>query len=103
VCEEILGGKLRFLPEVNAEFKQENEQPIAGKYPCPCCGNITLRDIGRHEFQSTTAPLIEIGEGITIERLYAENIYQTTAEGVTAPFWENKGRVGELIEHGVQH
>ena len=30
------------MPEVNAEFKQENEQSIAGKYPCPCCGNITL-------------------------------------------------------------
>ena len=30
------------MPEVNAELKQENEQSIVGKYPCPCCGNITL-------------------------------------------------------------
>ena len=67
------------------------------------CGNVTLRDIGRHEKQSTEAPLIEIGEGITIDRLYAENIYQTTAEGVTAPLWNNKGTVKELIEHGVEH
>ena len=49
------------------------------------------------------ARFFENAEGIAIERLYAENIYRTTAEGVTAPFWENKGSVGELIEHGVQH
>ena len=42
VCEEIIGGKLRFLPEVNAEFRQENELPVVGKYPCPCCENHTL-------------------------------------------------------------
>ncbi len=42
VCEEIIGGKLRFLPEVNAEPGKDPEQPAAGKYPCPCCGNNTL-------------------------------------------------------------
>lgn len=42
VCEKILGGKVRFLPEINADTRRAQEVPPVGKYPCPCCGNITL-------------------------------------------------------------
>ena len=42
MCKEIIGGKARYLPEVNAGERHEEAPPVVGKYPCPCCGNITL-------------------------------------------------------------
>ena len=66
------------------------------------CGRITLRDIMRHESQSTQAPLLEIDETASIDRLYLENIHQTTEEGVTAPTLRiAAGRVKEWIAHDV--
>jgi len=42
MCKEIIGGKMRFLPEVNTSVRQEPVRPVVGKYPCPCCESITL-------------------------------------------------------------
>ena len=34
--------KYKFLPQVNAEKGLEITEKIVGKYPCPCCSNITF-------------------------------------------------------------
>lgn len=67
------------------------------------CGVVTLRDIIRHEHQSTEGPLITMVNTASIERLYMENIHQTTEEGVTAPLWKMEGTVKKQIEHNVIH
>ena len=60
-------------------------------------GKIILRDISRHETAPTQAPLVQIDPTAKINRLFAENISQTTAPGVDAPLWSNEGDIGELI------
>lgn len=68
------------------------------------CGSITLRNIMRHEKQSTEAPLFRMDADTSIERLYLENIRQTLAEGATAvPMWDIRGPIKTLIEHDVMH
>lgn len=42
MCEEIIGSKALFLPEVNAEMREEDAEPLCRDYPCPCCGETTL-------------------------------------------------------------
>lgn len=66
------------------------------------CGSITLRDIYRHEPESTEGALIHLHSTATIERLLAENIHQTTAEGATAPMWICTIPIGKLIERDVE-
>lgn len=61
-------------------------------------GNITLRNISRHEKTMTEGALVQIDKGAEIRRLVAENISQTTAPGVTAPMWRNEASIGQLIE-----
>ena len=60
-------------------------------------GNIILRDISRHETAPTQAPLVQIDPTAKINRLFAENISQTTAPDVNAPLWSNEGDINELI------
>jgi len=62
-----------------------------------CAGNITLRDISRHETAKTEGPLVQIDKGAKIRRLTAENICQTTAAGVAAPMWVDEGDIEERI------
>lgn len=64
-------------------------------------GNLTLRDISRHETAPTHAPLVQIDRTAEIRRLVAENITQTTAPDVTAPVWINEATVGQLLECGI--
>ncbi len=65
-------------------------------------GNITIRDVTRHETADTVSALVKIDAGAVIARLVAENISQTTAPGVNAPSWCNDGTIGELIIRSVQ-
>lgn len=59
-------------------------------------GSILLRDISRHESENTDGALIQIDKGAEIGRLTAENIWQTTAPGVSAPFWINEADIRKL-------
>lgn len=64
-------------------------------------GRLILRDITRHETAKTNAYLVEIDKGAKIDRLIAENIHQTMAEGVDAPMWRNEADIAELIERDI--
>ena len=46
--------------------------------------------------------MILVSSKASIKRLYLENIRQTTAEGATAPFFDVRGEIGELIERDVK-
>lgn len=65
-------------------------------------GRITLRHISRHERAQTEGALVQIDRDAEIDRLTAENIYQTLAPGITAPLWKNGGTVGKLIERNIE-
>ncbi len=65
------------------------------------CGSVTIRDVIRHEKQSTEGALIEIAKTASIERLYMENVNQTLDEGAVAPVWKNSGEIKEFIKHNV--
>ena len=67
------------------------------------CGNVTVRNVHRHQEQSTESHLFRLSDDCSIDRLMLDNIHQTTAEGVTAPLWKIEGRVGTLIERDVMH
>ncbi|MBQ7384615.1 MAG: hypothetical protein IJV72_07505 [Clostridia bacterium] len=68
------------------------------------CGNIVIRDIYRHEEQSSPAPLFSFADTCEIDRLCLENILQTTAEGVPAPpTWDNRGVIHTLVERNAVH
>ena len=55
------------------------------------CGNVTLRNIHRHQDFTTASPLFRFDATCSIDRLLLDNVDQTTAEGVTAPLWLNRG------------
>ena len=66
------------------------------------CGNMTIRNVHRHEEKNSVAPLFDFVETVKIDRLYMQNIHQTVDKGVTLPvFWANKGEITEIIEHDV--
>ena len=67
------------------------------------CGNVTLRDLIRHESESTPAPAIAVSSTAVIERLLIDNLHQTVEDGVSAPVRDIKGTVRQLIEHDVMH
>lgn len=60
-------------------------------------GRVILRDISRHETTDTQGALVQLDATAKIDRLFAENISQTTAPGVTAPMWVCEAEIGELI------
>ena len=63
------------------------------------CGNVTLRNIHRHQAHSTQSPLFRFYPTCKIDRLLLDNVWQTVEEGVTAPLWENRGaEIKILIE-----
>ena len=66
------------------------------------CGDMVIRNVFRHQEHSTESPLILCSSKASIKRLYLENIRQTTAEGATAPFFDIRAEIGELIEHDVK-
>ena len=67
------------------------------------CGNMTVRNVYRHESQYSEAPLFKFVDSVKIDRLYLQNIHQTTPDGVEKPpMWVNDGaEIGEIIEHDV--
>ena len=67
-----------------------------------CIGSLNLRDIFRHETTHTEGYLVQLDEGAVIDRLVADNIWQTTAEGVNAPMWFNKADVRQLVERSAE-
>lgn len=63
------------------------------------CGNVTFRNIRRYQDHSTESPLFKFLGTCEIDRLVLDNVYQTTAEGVTAPLWVDEGAaIHQLIE-----
>ena len=64
-------------------------------------GNITLRDISRHETTDTIGALVKIDATAKIRRLVLDNITQVCGEGVCAPCLVNEGDIEELIESNV--
>ena len=67
------------------------------------CGSVTLRDIIRHEEQSTQGAVVALSSSAVIDRMVVDNLCQTTADGVTAPVWDNKGTIRQLLEHNRMH
>ena len=67
------------------------------------CGNVTVRNVHRHQEHSTESPLFFLAEDCSIDRLMLDNIHQTTSEGATAPLWKIRGKIGTLIERDVMH
>lgn len=65
-------------------------------------GNLTMRDISRHETAPTRGPLVQIDPGVNIHRLVMENIFQTTAPEVEAPCLVNEGTVTRCYESNVE-
>jgi len=63
------------------------------------CGNVTVRNVHRHQDTSTLSPLFRFKDTCRIDRLVLENILQTTAQGASAPVWlDNGAQIIELIE-----
>lgn len=63
------------------------------------CGNVTVRNVHRHQEHSTQSPLFAFKPPCTFDRLILENVVQTAAPGVTAPIWVDEGaEIGTLIE-----
>lgn len=66
------------------------------------CGDMTIRNVYRYESQESPAPLFHFVDTVKIDRLYLQNIHQTTPVGVPLPpLWNNAGEIKELIEHDV--
>ena len=66
------------------------------------CGNVTLRNIHRHQSHSTASPLFRFSPSAKIDRLLLDNVLQTAADGVDAPLWENEGNIVELIKRDAK-
>lgn len=67
------------------------------------CGNVTFRNIRRHEEKYSEAPTFKFADTCEIDRLYLENVRQTAEYGVTKPeFFINEGKIHTLIEHDVE-
>ncbi|MBQ2735021.1 MAG: right-handed parallel beta-helix repeat-containing protein [Clostridia bacterium] len=67
------------------------------------CGNVTIRNVARHQKQSTESYLLGLAKDCSIDRLVLDNIHQTTAEGAKAPLYKLDGAVHTLLEHHVIH
>ncbi|MBQ4086581.1 MAG: hypothetical protein IJC54_08465 [Clostridia bacterium] len=63
------------------------------------CGSVTVRNVHRHQQQSTRSPLFRFKDSCHIDRLVLDNISQTTAPGADAPLWQDDGaEIRALIE-----
>ena len=66
------------------------------------CGSVTVRNVHRHEEQKSPAPLFKFADTVIIDRLYLQNVRQTTPCGVEKPpLWVNEGEIKEIIEYDV--
>ncbi len=61
------------------------------------CGNMTFRNIHRHQEKSTQSPLFSFADSCTVERLLLDNVVQTLGEGATAPLWEQNGTIKKMM------
>ena len=63
------------------------------------CGNVTIRNVHRHQSFSTESALFKFDSTCSIQKLILDNIDQTLDKGVTAPLWLNEGAtIVKLIE-----
>jgi len=62
------------------------------------CGNVTMRNIHRHQDQSTESIMFKFDDTCEIDRLLLDNVIQTVKEGVIAPLWKNEGKIHNLVE-----
>ena len=65
------------------------------------CGSVVIRNVYRHETESSESALIRMTNETSIERLVLENIYQTTAEGVTVGGIEINADIKKRIDRDV--
>ena len=61
------------------------------------CGNVTMRNIHRHQETSTESPLFGFSDTCVIDRLLLDNVHQTTGENACAPLWVNDGAVIKML------
>ena len=61
------------------------------------CGSVTVRNVCRHQEKSTQSALFQFSDTCKIDRLLLDNIHQTTAEGATAPLWEDQGATIKIL------
>lgn len=102
VIENVYASKsdTPLTPECHIKWDThfDNEPLLAFEHES-ICGSVTIRNVHRHQEKSTNSPMFAFSKTCSIDRLVLDNIYQTTAEGVTAPIWLNKGAVfKQLIE-----
>lgn len=64
-------------------------------------GNVTIRNVHRHEERSSESALIRMSADTSIDRLVLDNIYQTTSDGVTVPALEINADIKKRIERDV--
>ncbi len=64
------------------------------------CGNVVIKNVYRHESVSSESALIRMRD-TSIERLVLDNVYQTTAEGVTVRGIDIEAEIKERIERNV--
>jgi len=57
------------------------------------CGNVTVRNVCRNQAKSTQSALFRFSDTCKIDRLLLDNVHQNTAEGETAPLWEDQGAI----------
>lgn len=63
------------------------------------CGYVVMRNIHRHQDFTTESHLFRFDASTSFDRLVLDNVWQTTAQGVTAPLWRDHGATfGQLIE-----
>lgn len=104
IVEHVHANKCpRELPEDCFRYwdKSNHKLPIIWIETGIKAGSITLRDVSRHEKFSNEGLLVQIDKGAEIDRLLIENIHQTTAPGVTAPFFFNEATVRQLIQRDI--
>lgn len=61
------------------------------------CGNVIIKNVHRHQEKNTLSCLFKFEDSCKIERLLLDNVYQTTATGINAPLWDNKGKINNII------
>lgn len=78
------------------------QEPIIWVEKGCCLGNLTIRDVTRHEIADTEVPIIQLDQTAEIRRLVMQNISQTAEEGINLRFIDNNATIGTLIERDIE-
>lgn len=102
VIENVFASKSNtpLTPECHVKWEAHADKDAFFRFGRDiACGNVTLRNIHRHQDSDTQSALFEFKPPCVIERLILDNVTQTTAPGVFAPLWVEEGAtIKNLIE-----